>query len=105
MVGHYVLTLSGSAQALSSASGSPPDRAVRTVSLQPGASNAAAVYVGDADVSDSDYGVRLEAASGGVPPAPFMLGETQSQVGHFKLSDLYVLGSNTEKLHLLVTFV
>lgn len=99
-----VLTLNASAQALSSASGAPT-APIRTVSMQPGASNAAAVVVGDANVSDTLYGIRIPAASGGEPPAPVILGETQSTYGHFKLSEVFVKGANNEKLHLLVVTI
>jgi hypothetical protein len=103
-VAHYVLTLTGSAQALSTVSGATVDT-VRTVSMQPGTANANPVYVGASGVSSTVFGVRLEVPVTNIPPAPFMLGETQSQIGHFKLSDVYVIGTNAEKLHLLVVTI
>ena len=86
-VAHYVLTLSGSAQALSSVT-SPTTASIRTVALQPGAANSNPVYVGASGVSSTVYGARLPAAAAGEPPAPMMLADTQGQVGHFKLSDI-----------------
>jgi hypothetical protein len=103
-VAQHVLTLTGSAQALSTASGASSN-AIRTVSIQPGTANANPVFIGDVNVSDTVYGIRIPASVTNEPPAPIILGETQSQVGHFKLSDVYVRGTNTEKVHLLVVTI
>lgn len=103
-IAHHVLTLNGSAQALATITGSTT-KAIRTVTLQPGTANSEAVYVGASGVTTSDYGVRIPASVAGVPPPPLMLGETQSQYGHFKLSDVYVIGTSDETLHLLVVTV
>lgn len=103
-VAHYVLTLSGSAQALSTITGATT-RPIRTVTLQPGTANTNPVYVGASTLTSSDYGVRLEAPETSIPPAPLILADTQGLVGHFKLSDVYVLGTNNEKLHLLVVSI
>lgn len=103
MIRHHVLTLTGSAQALSSIADALKLR-IRTISLQPGGGNANPVYVGDAltTVTSSSYGVRLEAAATGVPPAPFVLGEFAPGWGD--LSEIVVLGTNTEKLHVLIDY-
>jgi hypothetical protein len=89
--GHLVLTLSGSAQALTL-----PQK-VRWVSLQPGAANANPVYIGGEGVSSTDYGTRIPVSSGSVPPPPHVIAEFSD--GTTQLSDIYVLGTNTEKLH------
>ena len=99
-----VLTMNAGAQALSTASGAP-EAPVRTVSMQPGTANTGPVYIGDANVSTTAYGIRIPAPVTNEPPAPVIWGETQSQHGHFKLSELYVRGSNNEKLHMLVTTI
>lgn len=101
MIRHHVLTMTGSAQQLSSVTGAL-NLGIRTISLQPAGANAAACYVGAAGVSNTDYGVRLEAGAAGVPPAPFVLGEFPT--GWLKMEDLYVNGANTEKLHILVDY-
>ncbi len=101
MIAHHVLTLDGNAQALSTVTGALP-AGVRTVSLQPNGGNGNPVYVGGAGVSSTVYGVRLEAGATGVPPAPFVLGEFQT--GWVKLDELYVIGTTTEKLHILVDY-
>lgn len=72
------------------------------ISLQPNGANAGQVFVGDAAVTSSVFGVRLEAGAAGVPPAPFVLGEFTT--GWLKMADLWVKGSNTEKLHILVDY-
>ncbi len=103
---HHVLTLDGTVQRLSEIlpdqeTSGPDDVPLRTVSLQPRGTNAAAVYVGATDtVSATNYGVRLEAGDTGVPPAPFLLGE-HDVGGPLRLSNFYVLGTDTEHLHIL----
>lgn len=98
---HFVLTLTGSVQRLSTvlAEDLRMDEAVGwgSLTLQPGAANAAVVHVGARpDVSSTDYMFRLEAAADGIPPAPFVLELGSKNLG---LGDLYVIGANTEKLH------
>lgn len=95
---YLVLTLTGSAQQVSTS-----NVAVRSVSLQPGAANAAPVYVGDSTVTAAAYGVRLPAAAAGEPPAPFTIegiGDKEySSIEGMPLSAVWVIGTNTEKLH------
>ncbi len=93
---HLVLTLSGVAQQLTTVDGIK----IRVVSVQPRGTNANAVFLGaTSSVSSTDYGVRLPAASGSVPPAPFILGEFED--GSMALDDIWVLGTNGEHLHVL----
>lgn len=103
MIRAHVLTLTGSAQSLSTLSDAL-NASIRTISLQPGGGNAAPIYVGDAvnTPSAASHGVRLEAAAATIPPAPFVLGEFAP--GWCKLSDFQVIGANTEKLHILVDY-
>lgn len=101
MIRHKAVTLTGSVQRLSDELGF--DESVVWLSIQPGASNGNAAYVGTTSaISSSDYMVRLEAASGGVPPAPWPISELlpagARSASVLKTSDLYVLGTNTEKL-------
>lgn len=103
MTGHFVLTLSGAVQRLSSLLAGAECRAMRVLSLQPNSGNGNPVYVGaSSSLSDSNYGFRLEAADTGVPPAPYILGEFDD--GALYLHDFYVLGTNGEKLHIFVAF-
>jgi len=98
----YTLTLNGSAQQLSTvlSNAARDDIPWQQLHIQPDAANANPVYVGTAStVSSSSHGVRLPAASGGVPPAPYIF-EAVGQ-GQLRLSALYVLGTNAEKLHIL----
>ena len=116
---HYALTLTGSAQQLSDvlplstvnpatpgvpASGS--DRASRKfdafelVTLQTDAAAAAMFLGGDNTVSNSNYGIRLPAASGGVPAPPLILGPFM--VGKIKLESLWVSGTANDVLHIFV---
>lgn len=105
---HYVLTLNGAAQQLSSVfpaltgglKSGAYDYPCTFLTLQPGGGNANPIYLGDdASISSTDYGFRLEAATGGIPPAPFVF---DPPVGNVKLSDLYVLGTAGETLHLFL---
>lgn len=105
---HYVLILTGAVQPLSSVfpalsgglKSGAYDYPCTFLTLQPGGANGNPIYLGaDANVSSTVYGFRLEAATGGVPPAPFVF---NPPVGNVKLSDLYVLGANGEKLHLFL---
>src|SRR5688572_28735047 len=96
---HHVLTLTGSAQALSSIAGATTNP-LRTLFVSAGTANVNPVYIGGSNqaVSSTVYGVRIRAPVSSEPVAPFVYMETQSQHGHLKLSDIYVLGSNAEKL-------
>jgi hypothetical protein len=102
MIRHHVLTLTGSAQRLSTVTGAELPK-IRTVSIQPAGANANPSYIGASGVSSTDYGVRMEAGAAGVPPAPFVLGEFAN--GWASLDDFYVIGTNTEKLHILVDYL
>ena len=98
----FTLTLNGSAQALSSVlpNAARDDIPFQSLHLQPDGANANPVYLGtSSSVSSSSHGVRLPAAATGVPPAPYIF-EAVGQ-GQLRLSALYVLGTNAEKLHIL----
>ena len=97
-VAHKVITLSGSAEQLPVASWGGR---VRWISLQPGAANGNPIYIGSGStVASTDYGVRLPAATGGEPPAPYIIGEFED--GSLLAEDIWVLGTSTQKLHVLV---
>lgn len=97
-VSHKVVTLDGTAQQLALAIDMPGVR-IRSISMQPGAANAAAVFVGGPGVTASDYGVRLPASAAGVPAAPYVVEDSDEST---RMDDWYVIGTDTEKLHLLV---
>jgi hypothetical protein len=105
MVKHYVVTLDGNVQRLSTALNinqphGAADMPAKVLTMQPGGANANPVFVGSRDdITSSDYGFRLEAANAGVPPAPFVL---DLNTNSLRLSDLYVKGTSTEKLFLSV---
>lgn len=102
MIRSFNLTLDGNAQQLSAALSltAEKDVPIKAIVMQPHGTNAAVIYVGGSDVSSTLYGWRLEAASAGIPPAPFILGEVANQIG--RLSELYVKGTNTEILHIAI---
>ena len=104
MLRDYTLTLSGSAQRLSAVLPNLEDvndKFLQTLSLQPAGANANPVYVGASAVSATEYGVRLEAGTAGVPPAPWLASDAFKATG-LKLSDVYVIGTNTQVLHILI---
>lgn len=109
MVKHYVVTLTTATPILlSTALGvSERDHQCGALWIQPRATNSAAAYIGTtATMTATDYGVRLEAPTGGVPPAPFNPGEFS---GHgswgsrspTKLANFYLLGTTGDFLHIL----
>jgi hypothetical protein len=101
MIKHYTVTLNGSVQRLSDYLTTPAvihgqDVLVNNLVLQPGGANAAPVYVGGhGAITSDDHLFSLPAGAAGVPPAPFMWELAGRQV---RPSDIYVLGTNTEKL-------
>lgn len=103
---HYNLTLTGVAQRLSDVltpvvaqAGEQADVALRVITLQMDDGSTNPLFVAsDNGVSATDYAFRLEGGAGGVPPAPFILGEFEQ--GPIRLSDFYVVGTATEVLHI-----
>ena len=81
--------------------GGPNDIACRSICLQPDGANTGVIYVGaKSTMTTSDWGIRLEAPIGTVPPPPFLLGEFPS--GPIRPSDLFFLGTNADKVHVLL---
>jgi len=113
----YVLTLNGAAQQLSSVlpdslvnPGTPgvpasgldtPSKKFNSwsmISLQGGAANAGAIFVGsDATVDSTNYGMRIPAAVAGLPGPPLFFGPFNRAM---KFEGIWVFGSSTEKLQI-----
>lgn len=98
----YRLTLNGGLQRLSTvladqAVGGADDIPCRDILLQPGTSNANAIFVGDADVTVAIYAFKLPAALNA--ERPVHLGEGYD-AGPLRLSDFFVRGTNAELLHI-----
>ena len=99
----YTLTLTGVAQCLKSVlanteRGGAQDEAYRQIILAADPGNAAAVYVGaSSSVSSSLFGFSLD-------PTQATANDRQSigpfNEGPVKLSDIWVIGTNNEKLHI-----
>lgn len=98
----YVLTLSGSAQQLSTVfsaaekESNPNGPALVGLSLQPSSSNANPIWVGSTGVAANAAAIRLSSATAGVPPAPWLRELSGSYP--FNLGDYWVIGTNGEKL-------
>ena len=109
---HYNLTLDGNIQRLSSVLansevGGPDDESLRVIQLQMQGDSAGPLFVGGAPkvgttvtLTSTDHGFRLEPGAAGVPAAPYLLGEFET--GPIRLSDVYVLGTDSEVLHISV---
>ena len=101
---HYTLTLNGSAQRLSSVltadvtPGGTRDESIREIVFSPDPANTNAVYVGASGVTSADHGFSLDPTQ--ASQIPVSLGPFDA--GVFKLSELYAIGTNAEKLHFLV---
>jgi hypothetical protein len=89
-----VVTLSGSAQQLSAVLGF--DERVRRIRLQPDTGNSNPCYFGGATIDGTNRGMRIPAPIAAEPPAPYV--EEGFQPGEVSLSDLYVIGTSTQKL-------
>jgi len=97
---HYVLTLNGSAQDLNTLlSNTNDDQLVSSISFQPAAANAGAVFIGGSNttVSATSYAVRLPVPDSSVPSAPYMIDAYRG--GGLSLTDFSVIGTNNDKLH------
>jgi hypothetical protein len=97
-----VLTLTGSAQRLSSFA-AIGTKTVRAITFQAGVSNGAPIYITtDATItlSATDYDVRLPVPVTSIPAAPFMCGD--QVVDTLSTAQFWVLGTNNEKLHVMV---
>lgn len=99
------LLLTGVAQQLSTALSANGlaigDVPIRELLIQLRSTNANPVYVGTGSgVSATAYGVRLPAPVAGLPSGPFLIGEFND--GTVQLGDFWVIGTDTENLHLLV---
>lgn len=96
----YTLTLDGNVQRLSAVLADQNlDLPFQALHLQPDAGNANPIYLGSTTtLNASSHGVRLPAASGGVPPAPYIF--EFSGEGRLRLSQFTVTGTSGEKLHI-----
>ena len=106
MVRHYVVTLDGTTQRLSTAAigaaQNQDDLLIKALVLQPNGANANPTFVGGFEpnnLSTTVFGFRLEAGAAGTPPTPFRLDFSNAPM---RLSDFAGRGTNTEKLHVTV---
>ena len=103
MVHNFVFTLNGSAQSLGSVSGLSREvleKHLQTLWIQPDTGNSNPVYVGGVGVATTT-GIRFEAPAATVPPAPWSPSDAFKVTGT-KLGDWYVIGTNNEKVRVLV---
>lgn len=100
---HYTLTLNGAAQRLSTVlatttPGGPNDEALRQIILCAAPANTAVVAIGaTSSVTTTDCGFTLDPTQA---TAPDRVSIGPFETGPVKLSDLYAIGTNGEKLHI-----
>ena len=78
------------------------------ISFQPDNANANSCFIAGVDragtvPTTTQYGVELPAASVGVPPAPYMMGEGANRT--LELEKIYVKGTNLQKLRINIWVV
>jgi hypothetical protein len=97
---HYVLTLTGSAQLLSSVLAADVlEVPVGQLMLQADSANAAVVGVGFSNaVTAASCAATIPAAVAGVPAAPLLLGPFRPS--QLFLSQIWVIGTNGQKLRI-----
>lgn len=99
MYKQYTLTFSGVAQRVSTGLGlADPTPALRHISFQPDVDCDAVIYIGDENVSDTDYAVRLEVPVDSVLPVPYVI--EGYDTGPLRLSDFWVISTATKLLHI-----
>ena len=104
-----LITLTGSAQKLSTATGicdfvgvtsngALGNLSCSEIHIQPEGANANVVYFGDSHITTSLFAFRMPAGDTGDPPPPMVIGPySRSPI---KLDDMYVLGTAAQKVHL-----
>lgn len=95
---HYTVTLAAAAQSVATALGltASTDIPFRTLTFQAGKANTNDAFVGGSGVTTTDYGIRLDP---GDTAPPVVVGAYDT--GGLKLSDVYVIGTADEKVHIL----
>lgn len=101
---NFVITLTGSAQNLGTlflAAGFQGIDSLKAIHMHADPANANVIYVGGPEVvlTAVNYGFRIEVPVTSIPPAPSIL---EFNTGRFSLADIQVLGTNLEKLHILM---
>jgi hypothetical protein len=104
-----LLTLTGAAQKLSTATGIAEafgvatngalgNIACREIHLQPAGGNATAVRFGDKNLTSLLYAFQLPAGDTGDPPPPMVMGPYGGDP--IRLSEIYALGTEGEIVHI-----
>lgn len=100
-----LVTLTGAAQSLSTATGTVgfsgkttlQGVSVREITLQPDSTNSNVVKVGDSNISSTLFSLQLPIPVATIPPPPYTMGPYGGNaVG---LDEIYVLGTLNELLH------
>lgn len=97
---HKTVTVTAAATNVASllgiAAGSSTDVPLESILLQADGGNANPLFVGGPGVTTLDWGVRIPTPTANVPAAPV---EFSLMVRPVKLSEIYVVGTAGEKLH------
>jgi hypothetical protein len=91
--------MTGVAQRLSTGLGlTDPTPGLRHISFQADGAGVGLIYIGDENVSATDYAVRIEVPVAVIAGLPYVINSFES--GPMRLSDFYILGTAAELLHI-----
>jgi hypothetical protein len=105
MIRDFTLTLDGTVQVLSDVLPPRIGDSLKYIALQADANNSGVIYVGSTErgdegaVSSTAYGWRIEIPVAGIPSAPDIIEVSQNS---FSLSELSVIGTSDDILHIMV---
>lgn len=101
MIYHATLDLDGTAQSLASAFDGNLGT-IKFLAMQADGSNTGIIYIGGSQSTaptSSSYGFRIEIPTTSIPAAPSIF---EFPTGSISLADFNVLGTDSDKLHLLI---
>lgn len=98
MIKQLNVTLSGSAQVLTGGiSGTYNDPPIKQIGIQADSANTHVVRVGDSSLTDSLFLTEIPVPPSSIPYGPLIIDFPKDSV--VRLSELYVKGTDTEKIH------
>ena len=98
-VHHFTVTISVTTSFQLSGTVTTPDP-IKFIAVQADPANAGIVYLGGAEtLSSTAYGVYIPKPVSTIPAAPIQLGTGN---GFLSASEIYIVGTTTDKLHVLV---
>ena len=101
MIRHGTVTLAGTTSPVILSSVIPMQGICKQLIMQADGSNANPIYVGGKTdtLSTTSFGFRIEAATGGIPPAPTFIDAVL-----ISIADMRVIGNTNEILHVMAVY-